>query len=269
MIDFESAIQSTLIQLNDEHSHTELDPYTFHPSQLAKCPRQCYNSKLGLLDHTDALGTFHTGTTIHEFMENEVIPDLDVETQREVAIEMEMDGLTIIGHADLYEPGTNTVYDYKSRANWYRFNPPIERHLDQIYLYMKALGASQGQIVYLAKSDLEVRTWPPESAGIDAFGPDPGRVQDLLEKGKHIAATIIDEGYPTSKEDIPFKKCDCWLCEKESLRFDHLQMDADSTEACNALGVEGDDTTDFEGTEDDNSGDATCSSGVSQSPADV
>jgi hypothetical protein len=28
---------------------------------------------------------------------------------------------------------------------------------------MKALGASQGQIVYLAKSDLEVRTWPPES----------------------------------------------------------------------------------------------------------
>lgn len=269
MIDFVSTIQSTLTRLNDEHSHTELDPYTFHPSQLAKCPRQCYNSKLGLLDHTDALGAFHTGTTIHEFMENEVIPSLDVETQCEVAIETEMNGLTIVGHADLYEPGTNTVYDYKSRASWYRFNPPIERHLDQVYLYMKALGASQGQIVYLAKSDLEVRTWPPESAGIDAFGLDPGRVQDLLEKGKHIAATIIDEGYPTGKEDIPFEKCDCWLCEKESLHFDHLQIDVDPTTALNALAAEVDDTTDAEAAEDDDSEDAASSSGASQSIADV
>lgn len=268
MIDFESAIQSTLTRLNDEHSHTELNPYTFHPSQLAKCPRQCYNSKLGLLDHTDALGTFHTGTTIHEFMENEVSPSLDVDTQREVAIETEMNGLTIVGHADLYEPGPNTVYDYKSRASWYRFNPPVQRHLDQIFLYMKALGASQGQIVYLAKSDLEVRTWPPESAGIDAFGLDSGRVQDLFEKGKHIAATIIDEGYPTSKEDIPFEKCDCWLCEKESLRFDHLQIDADPTAARNVLAAEADDTTELEAAEDDNSEDAS-SSGVSQSPADI
>jgi len=269
MIDFESAIQSTLIRLNDEHSYTELDPYTLHPSQLAKYPRQCYTSKLGLLDHTDALGTFHTGTTIHEFMENEVIPDLDVGTQREVAIEIEMDGLTIIGHTDLYESGTNTAYDYKSRANWYRFNPSIERYLDQICLYMKALGASQRQIVYLAKSDLEVRTWPPESAGIDAFGPDPGRVQDLLEKGKHIAATIIDEGYPTSEGDIPFEKCDCWLCEKESLRFDHPQMDVDPTAALNKLPVEADDTADIKADEDDNTEDATNRSGTSQSTADA
>jgi len=78
--------------------------------------------------------------------------------------------------------------------------------------------------VSFAKSDLEVRTWPPESPGIDAFGLDPERVQVLLEKRKHIAATIIDECYPTSEGDIPFEKCNCWLCEKESLRFDHLQM---------------------------------------------
>ena len=269
MIDFESAIQSTLIQLNDEHSHTELDPYTFHPSQLAKCPRQCYNSKLGLLDHTDALGTFHTGTTIHEFMETEVIPNLDVETQCEVAIEAEMNGLTVVGHADLYEPGTNTVYDYKSRANWYRFSPPIERHLDQVYLYMKALGASQGQIVYLAKSDLEVRTWPPESAGIDAFGLDPGCVQDLLEKGKHIAAVIIDEGYPTSGEEIPFEKCGCWLCEKESLRFDHLQTDIEPTAPLNALEAEADDAADAEAAKNDDIEDATSSNETSQSTADA
>lgn len=269
MIDFESAIQSTLVRLNDEHSHTELDPYTFHPSQLAKCPRQCYNSKLGLLDNTDALGTFHTGTTIHEFMENEVSSVLDVETQREVAIETEMDGLTIVGHADLYEPGTNTVYDYKSRASWYRFNPPIQRHLDQVHLYMKALGATQGQIVYLAKSDLEVRTWPPESAGTDAFGLSPGRILDLLEKGKYIAATIINKGYPTSEEEIPFEKCDCWLCEKESLRFDHLQTDVDPTAVLNALAAEADDAADAEAVDNDGIKDATSRSGVSQSTADA
>jgi len=266
MIDFEDAIQSTLIRRNDEHSHTELDPYTFHPSQLAKCPRQCYASKLGLLDNTDALGTFHTGTAIHEFMEEEVIPSLDVEAQREVAVEAELDGLTIVGHADLYEPSTSTVYDYKSRASWYRFNPPVDRHLDQVYLYMQALGATQGQIVYLAKSDLEVRTWPPKSAGINAFTLDPARVQDLIEKGKHIAATIIDEGYPTSEEEIPFEKCGCWLCKKESLRFDHLQTDVDPASVIDDLDTEAADTAD---TKDDDLEDVASNSGASQSTADA
>jgi len=227
MIDFNDAIRRSLQENNDEHSHTELDPFTFHASQLAKCPRQCYASKLGLLDTSDALGTFHTGTTIHEYMEAEVAPRLSVETQREVPIEMDIDGLHIVGHADLYEPATNTVYDYKSRANWYKFSPPIQRHLDQVYVYMKALGASQGQIVYLSKADLEVRTWPPQSAGVETFAFEPGRFQDLVEKGQQIAATIIDRGYPTCEDEIPFEKDDCWFCSKESLQFDHLDTKID------------------------------------------
>jgi hypothetical protein len=267
MIDFEAAIQSTLTRLNDEHSHTELDPYTFHPSQLAKCPRQCYTSKLGLLDNTESLGTFHTGTTIHEFMEEEVIPDLDVDTQREVPVKMEVDGLTIVGHADLYEPGTNTAYDYKSRASWYRFSPPVQRHLDQVYLYMKALGASQGQIIYLAKSDLEVKMWPPQSADIDIFTLDPTRVQDLIKKGKHIAATIIDAGYPTGPDEIPFEKCGCWLCKKETLRFDHLQTDVDTADVMEALAV--DHEAADETSEDEVSNETASSSTASQSTADA
>lgn len=60
-------------------------PVHFPPESARKVP--CQNSKLGLIDHTDALGTFHTGTTIPEIMGNEVIPNLNVEAQREVAID--------------------------------------------------------------------------------------------------------------------------------------------------------------------------------------
>lgn len=264
MIDFEAAIQSTLTRLNDEHSHTELDPYTFHPSQLAKCPRQCYASKLGLLDHTDNYGTFHTGNEIHAFMEREVGPNLEVDTQREHPVRLEVDGLTIVGHVDCYEPGEDIVYDYKSRANWYKFSPPIQRHLDQVYLYMRAMRASRGQIVYLSKADLEVRTWPPQSAGIDTFAFKPARFQDLLGKGKRITATIIDEGYPTSEEEIPFEKDDCWFCKQETLQFDHLQpavaphRDPEPAE------------TEAEGEDKDEEGDNGTSGGsLSQSAADA
>ena len=159
---FESAIQSTLIRLNDEHSHTEFDPYTFHPSQLAKCPRQCYTSKLGLLDHTDALGTFHTGPPSTSSWKTK---SSRTSTSKPSAKSPSKWRWTSHHHRSRRSVRARHQYSlgYKSRANWYRFTPPIERHLDRIYLYMKALGASQGQIVYLAKSDLEVRTWPPES----------------------------------------------------------------------------------------------------------
>ena len=106
-------------------------------------------------------------------------------------------------------------------------------------------------------------------ARIDASGLDPGRVQDLLEKGKHIAAAIIDEGYPTSEGDRPFEKCDCWLCEKESLRFDHLQVDANPTSALDEHPVEADDTADVEADEDDDTEDAANRSGTSPSTADA
>lgn len=234
MIDFESALQTALDRVTDQDSHTELDPYTFHPSHLVKCPRQCYTSKLGLLDNTESYGTFYTGITIHEFMETEVVPNLNVTTKREHPVTLDVDGLTIVGHVDCYEPGDDIVYDYKARANWYKFSPPIQRHLDQIFLYMRALNASRGQIVYISKADLEVRTWPPQSAGVDTFAFDPARFHDLVEKGKRIAATILENGYPASPAEIPFEKCGCWLCEKETLRFDHLQISSDPMLASSA-----------------------------------
>lgn len=259
MIDFESALQSTLTRLTNEHSHTELDPYTFHPSQLAKCPRQCYASKLGLLDNTDSYGTFRMGIQIHEFMEQQVGPYLDVETQREQPIQMEVDGLTIVGHADCYEPDADIVYDYKSRANWYRFSPPIERHLDQIYIYMRALNASRGQIVYISRADLEVQTWPPQSAGIDTFAFEPARFQDLIAKGKRIAATIIEHGYPTAPDEIPFEKCDCWFCKQETLQFDHLQSDIDPVTADKAAADAASTNDGHSAAADTTSGDASTS----------
>jgi len=71
-IDFDDAVQHALQTAHDPESHVERDATTFHPSQIAMCPRQAYLSKLGLKDQTDALGYFQPGTLIHEFLEEQL-----------------------------------------------------------------------------------------------------------------------------------------------------------------------------------------------------
>lgn len=214
-IDFEARLQTALENANDDESHVERDAVTFHPSQIAACERQAYLGKLGLKDHTDILGVFQTGTLIHEFIEEYVGPQL-TDCEFEKAVELETDGVRFVGHTDCYDPQRNAVVDFKSRNGWYNFDPPKERHLDQIHVYMAATGAEYGQVVYVNKGDLEVRTYPEDGY----FEFDTDRFEAIVEKATCVRDAIDEHGTATCESEIPLEKCGCFLCRSETLTFD-------------------------------------------------
>jgi hypothetical protein len=167
---------------------------------------------LGLDDQSEILGIFQTGTLIHEFLEEHLAEEFP-QAAFEREIDVEVGGIRFVGRTDCYDPETLAVYDFKTRNGWYNFDPPTQRHLDQLYVYMAGVGVGRGQLVYLSKSDLEVRTWPED----DFVDFDQERFDELLAKAQRIRDYIRDEGYPDSPADIPFERCGCYFCENETL----------------------------------------------------
>lgn len=218
-IDFESEVQTALEAAADDENHVERDPEVFHPSHLVRCPRRAYCSKFGLDDQREILGVFQTGTLIHEFLETQLGERFAADS---VAFEEDIEytddrGITITGRSDCIDRRAGVVYDVKTRGGWYNFDPPTQRHLDQLYLYMAGLeGVEHGQIVYLSKKDMEVRTWPDN----DLFEFDSERYDELIEKAVRLRDAIEAHGIADSAADIPFERCDCYFCSQEALRFD-------------------------------------------------
>lgn len=215
-IDWAGRLERTLHVEHDGDSHTEPDAMTFHPSQLARCKRQATISKFGLEEHdTKTLGIFYTGTLIHEWLEDEMDGRLPaVAHEKEIRNEYVTDSgaVVVTGHADVVDEHNGVVYDFKTRGGWYNFDPPTDRHLDQLTLYMDAVGAEAGQVVYINKKDLEVRTWPEG----DTFAFDPDRRDQLVEKAREIRDAVKDAAPIESVDDVPFEPCGCWLCGQES-----------------------------------------------------
>lgn len=212
MIDFQDLIGRALEEQNDEDSHVETSADVFHPSQLANCKRQCVISKYGLNDHdVGTLGTFHTGTMIHEWIEESLdgrIPA--VEFEKDVSKKYDDPEVAIKGRCDAFDHVDNACYDFKSRASWWKFDPPSERHINQLTLYMDMLGADRGQVVYVCKKNLEVKTWPEDGM----FEFDPDRRDKLLQKAETVRDACMGDK-PESIDEVPFDKCSCWICNKD------------------------------------------------------
>lgn len=219
-IDWEARLERLLHVQNDPESHTERNAVRFHPSQLAKCKRQCAISKFGLEDHdTKTLGTFRIGTLIHEWLEV-TFEDRTPGVHHEYPVisrheHPDYDGVVeVVGTADVYDEHDGVVYDFKTRGGWYKFDPPTERHIDQLTLYMDAVGADAGQVVYINKKNLEVRTWPAD----ETFAFDSARHDDLIRKAFEMRETIKAVQGIETIDDVPFAPCGCWLCDKEADR---------------------------------------------------
>lgn len=210
-INFAGELQQALVDLEDPESHTEYNPSVLHASQIGSSERQAYLAKLGLKDNTDALGTFRVGTMIHEFLEEQLDPRLP-HCLFEIPVKTTVDDITFVGRADCYDPVNGAVIDWKSRASFYKHNPPVQRHLDQLLVYMHALDAEYGQVIYISKKDLEIRPWPEDGY----FEFDPERFDHLIEKAKAIR-DAAEDGVPTTTDAIPFEQCGCWVCNNEHL----------------------------------------------------
>lgn len=184
------------------------------------CERRAYCSKLSLEGHSEILSVFQMGTLIHESLEERFVEQFPA-AQFDREVDVEIEEIQFVGHADCYDPLANAVYDWKTRSSWYNFNPPTERHLDQLHGYMAALEAERGQVVYLNKGTMEVRTWPND--GWFAF--DLERFEAIVAKAKRIRAAIKRDGIAERVEEMPFERCGCYFCREETLAIGSASTD--------------------------------------------
>lgn len=221
-IDVEQTINDHLERGEEEGSHTEWDPSVFHPSQVGYSKWLLMVKKLGLSDSSDLLGTFKMGDLVHEYVQEAVLSEPRngvFDKQVEGEIDFEEDGLRFVGHYDMFDG--RVVYDIKSRGSWYNFNPPVDRHIDQLHVYMRALNAQYGQVIYVSKKDMEVRTWPEGAP----FTFDEDRWEQIKAKCADVRDTIIESGYPRSEDEIPFEKPDNYFANNTDLDFSGLPSD--------------------------------------------
>lgn len=221
-IDWKSEIGAALERKRDPESHVERDPGTFHASQIGYCKRQAYLSKLGLKTHdVNTLGAFEVGTVWHEWLENHLGPELP-HVDFEVPVRFEDATITWVGHADAYDRENGVLYDFKTRSDFYSsdgefryFSPPVDRHLDQLHVYMRSLEVEDAHIVYLSKKNItDLQVWPE-----DGIRFDWERYNGLNRKAREIKTQVEERGIPTVPEEIPFEKCGCWVCDGEELEL--------------------------------------------------
>lgn len=220
-IDWAGKIAEALHDDNDNHTEHDEDTNdgVFHASWMGYCKRNILTSKQGI-EEKDAedLGRFMTGTLIHEFMEHEVSGFLPDHVEMEDPIpELEQGDLTFVGTADAVDHENEIIYDFKSRANWYKFDPPIQRHLDQLQIYMEAFDYDRAKVVYVSKSDMEVKTWPEEEG--EFIERDRSRYYELVAKAFDVYDYIQKNGGIESVEELNeiYKPCDNFFCGGEDL----------------------------------------------------
>lgn len=236
-IEWTETIEEIMRAEEDPDSHRELDPWTFHPSQVGNCKRQCYLSKLGL-DTMNAvsLANVKIGTLVHEWLE-ERMPELRDDVVMEVPIETTIDGIDFVGHSDCvqFTDEGQIVYDFKTKGSFYKYNGPRSSHLDQAQVYMNALEANQGQIVYLSKKRLfntdrdeeqhwsqTDRYWIETAPKNGLMHVDRGRLREATDRAREVAEAIERDGLPSGPSDIPFDRCGCWICDHEIVDEDRF-----------------------------------------------
>lgn len=216
-VNFRDALPS----LVDDHADGQQirDPETFYASFASFCPRQTYLTKLGLKDTADLRGRFQASQLVQSFLTDALrdeYPHLEIEPSAVV------DGgpVQFRGRPTCYDPVQDCVYHVKPRDGWYKFHPPVERHLTQLTIYMRGMDATRGQLVYVSLSDVaDVRLWPPDEADTTFIEYNSERFERVVANASAIRDEIIRNGIALTPEDIPSEACGCFLCESETLTF--------------------------------------------------
>jgi hypothetical protein len=253
-----SATEQALLNRGND-SHLELRPAVWHPSQLAplpECPRSALNRKLNLEEETiQQQGIFQSGTNHHTWIKDEVAAYVDGPAYYERPLRMgyDMDAekvihrpadiveadIRVVGRCDVFDPVNNVVLDVKSTGSTAYdslpntrypadyFNDP-ENHQDypeQLQVYMAALGADAGRLMYTHKMDLVPMYYPQN----DTIAYDPDRLAEVMDAAYSITQML--HGYTDDRDRVqvdrlmadghPFDKCGrkkCWGCKYENLK---------------------------------------------------
>lgn len=217
MIDFEHAVPSLLDA--DASDRYERDPGTFFASQVGFCPRQLYVNKLGLAERGTRRGKYRVARLIQGYLE-ERLDDRNPHLETGASLRVNGDMVRFVGRCSALDRGEGVAYALKVRNGWHKFSPPVDRHLDQLHVYMEGLGVDRGKLVYVSKNDLgDIREWPDATADDDAIAFDADRYERVVAKARRVRDEVWANGIATAPTEIPFPKCGCYFCQQETLDF--------------------------------------------------
>lgn len=243
MIPFEATVSEILA--TDTSDFYERDPETFFASHIGLCPRQLYLSKLGLTRGAELRGQYRVTRLIQKYLEDR-ITDQYPRLTSEASIQIDDGSIKFIGRCNLFDSEEEIAYSLKARNGWYKFTPPVDRHLDQLHLYMRGLSVEQGRLVYVSKNDVgDIRQWPPSDEDQPHVAFDQDRYDQFVTKAKRIRDAIWADGIATTPADIPFQDCGCYFCQEEDLAFPETPAPVTTASADAASDASGFETDSF------------------------
>ena len=236
MIDFQETIASILAA--ESNQFYERDPETFFASQIGFCPRQLYVNKLGLTESETLSGKYKAANLIQSYFEQE-IGDQHPVLETSQSVHLDEGSVQFTGKCTFFNPDQKVVYGLKVRNGWYQFSPPIERHIDQLHVYMRGMDVERGKLIYVSKNDIgDIREWPSPDAELPFVEFNKDRYNRLVEKATSVRNQIWTRGIASRPSDIPFEKCGCYFCREESLAFpDATPTEGKSSSTCRVSSI--------------------------------
>jgi phage/plasmid-associated DNA primase len=121
------------------------------------------------------------------------------------------------------------VYDHKFTGNTgYVSDEPKDKDKRQVNMYIYGLdGVDTGQLEYVQRDG----TFHPtdSSVSVHTFDFDQELFDDTVENMKAVAEEVKLAEKTGTEYQNPFKKCDCYFCEKETLKPEvKEELDRDS-----------------------------------------
>lgn len=154
----------------DEYLYEESRPKTigaYYPSEIGMCIRRSYYSyTTPKPTEKGALRIFALGNNLHSFLAEALKDSKEfalVEEEKPVRVEHKDNeaSFTVYGRIDDYVVTKNTnkkiIIEAKSVGDINRVTEPEQKHVMQLMLYLSAMEADYGMLVYADKKNLEIR----------------------------------------------------------------------------------------------------------------
>jgi hypothetical protein len=204
MMNFGTVLREQIMAPSD-HGKDDVEE-TYHPSSSGYCLRQMLLSKIKKKEFTYVdRGGLLIGTILHEWIQSKVEKEGIIE--QKIKLNVPDSNLHFLGSVDFLHNVDKEPYDFKTTSNLYyvkKAGKPSVEHKYQLNLYMEAVGAQKGYIVYMDKRNLQHIQF-----GIKR---NPAILEEIYAKTKEIHKAYLE--YKETKI-IKYDKCGCWLCKRE------------------------------------------------------
>ena len=155
----------------------EHEPNSLAISHISDCALRCYYTyTLDLPPDPTSKALAMMGTLIHELIQEQLIKE-GYEAEKPVTIKIS-DNLRLSGHVDLANDETAIELKTVSRVP----EKPYPKHVEQLNLYLHALGYSLGYLIYISRANARIKSFRVDYS--------ESLAKHSIEKAKVIAKAI-------------------------------------------------------------------------------